>query len=172
MVLGYDKQLCCVVPCCLGTLTTDAAGQLDILGHDGNTLSVNGAQVGVFKETDQVGLRSFLQGHDGRGLETQVSLEVLGDLPHQALEGQLPDEQLSALLVATDLTQGNGTWPVAVRFLDTACSRGRLASCLGGQLLTRGLASRGFTGSLFGTSHDEPAASEESDVLSVRVTVV
>ena len=50
---------------CLGTLTTDATGELDVLGHDGDALGVDGAQVGVFEESDQVGLGGFLKGHDG-----------------------------------------------------------------------------------------------------------
>ena len=76
----------------LSTLSADAPGQLDVLGHDGNALGVNGTQVGVLEKTHQVSLRGFLQSHDGRRLEAQVSLEILGDLTHQALEGQLPDE--------------------------------------------------------------------------------
>lgn len=44
----------------LSTLSTNATGQLNVLGHNGDTLGVNGAQVSVFKQTDQVGLRSFL----------------------------------------------------------------------------------------------------------------
>ncbi len=55
----------------LGTLATDAAGQLDVLGHDGDT--------------------------------------------HQALEGQLADQQLSALLVLADLTESHGTRAVSAR---------------------------------------------------------
>ena len=40
-----------------------------------------------------------MTGHDdGRALETQVSLEVLGDLRHKTLEGQLVDEELTVLL--------------------------------------------------------------------------
>ena len=38
-------------------LTADAAGELYVLGHDGDTLSVDGAQVGVLKKANQVGLR-------------------------------------------------------------------------------------------------------------------
>ena len=45
----------------LGTLTTDAAGKLDVLGHDGDTLGVDGAQVGVLKQTNQVSLAGLLQ---------------------------------------------------------------------------------------------------------------
>ena len=37
----------------LGTFTTDTSGQLDILGHDGDTLGMDSAKVGVFEETDE-----------------------------------------------------------------------------------------------------------------------
>ena len=105
--------------CCrledLSTLTTDAASQLDVLGHDGDTLGVNGSQVGVLKQTNKVCLSSLLESQDSRGLEPQVSLEVLGDLTHQPLERQLADQQLGGLLVLPDLTQGDGSRPVSVR---------------------------------------------------------
>jgi len=101
---------------------------------------VDGAQVGVLKEANQVGLAGLLQGHHGRRLKAQVSLEVLGDLADQTLEGQLADEQLSRLLVATDLTQGDGTRAVTMGLLDAAGGGGRLAGSLGGQLLSGRLA--------------------------------
>ena len=41
-------------------LSTDTTGELDILGHNGDTVGVDGTQVGVFKESYEVGLRSFL----------------------------------------------------------------------------------------------------------------
>ena len=139
----------------LGTFTTDTSGQLDVLGHDGDTLGMDRAQVGVLKKTNQVGLAGFLQSHNGRALESQVSLEILGNFPDQPLEGQFPDEQLSALLVTSDLSQSNGSRPVPVGLLDTSCGRGGLASCLGGELLAWGLASGGLAGGLLGTSHGE-----------------
>ena len=137
----------------LSTLTTDTAGKLDVLWHDGDTLGVDGAQVGVFEKTDQVSLRGFLKGHDSRGLEAEVSLEVLGDLTDQTLERQLSDEELSALLVTTDLTKGNSSRPVTMGLLDSSSSRSRLAGSLGGQLLSWGLASGGLASSLLSTSH-------------------
>jgi histone H3 len=137
----------------LSTLSTDAAGELDVLGHEGDTLSVDGAQVGVLKQTNKVSLRCLLEGHDGRGLETEVSLEVLGNLTDKALEGQLADEELSGLLVATDLTESHGTGAVPVGLLDSAGGRGGLASSLGGKLLARSLSSGGFAGGLLGTGH-------------------
>ena len=42
----------------LSPFTTNPSDQLYIPGHDGNSLSMNSAQVGIFEETDQVGLNS------------------------------------------------------------------------------------------------------------------
>lgn len=103
----------------LATLTAEAAGELDVLALDGDTLGVDGAQVGVLKEGDEVGLDGLLESADGRGLEAEIGLEVLGNLTDKTLEGQLADEELSRLLVATDLTESDGTRLVAVRLLDT-----------------------------------------------------
>merc|ERR1719206_1154251 len=137
----------------VGPLSADPSGQLDVLGHDGHSLGVDGAQVGVLEQADQVGLGSLLKSSDGSTLEPQVSLEVLSDLPDQPLEGQLADQQLGRLLVTTDLTEGNGSGPVPVRLLDTTGRGSRLSGRLGGQLLPRGLASSGLTGGLLGTGH-------------------
>ena len=137
----------------LRALSTNAAGQLDVLGHDGHTLGMDGAQVGVLEQTNQVGLRRLLQGQHGRTLETQVGLKVLGDLADQALERQLADQQLSALLVAADLTQSHGTGPVAMRLLHTTSGWRALTGGLGGQLFAGSLATSRLAGSLFGTSH-------------------
>ena len=48
---------------CLGTLAPDPPGQLDVLGHDGHPLGVDGAEVGVLKQTDQVGLAGLLHNN-------------------------------------------------------------------------------------------------------------
>jgi hypothetical protein len=64
-----------------------------------------GAQVGVLEERDEVGLDGLLESVDGRGLEAEVGLEVLGDFADQTLEGELADEELGGFLVATDLTK-------------------------------------------------------------------
>jgi len=137
----------------LGALTTEATGQVDILGLDGNTLGVDGSQVGVLKERDEVGLGGLLEGTDGRGLEAEVGLEVLGDFTDETLEGELADQQLGRLLVATDLTKGDGTGAVTMGLLNTAGGGGRLAGSLGGELLAGGLASGRLAGGLLGTSH-------------------
>ena len=153
---GPDKDLFVWVLCkhwCLGTLATDAARQLDVLGHDGDTLGVDGAQVGVLEQTNQVGLASLLKGHHGAALEAEIRLEVLGDLAHQTLERQLADQQLSALLVAADLTQRHRAGTVTVGLLDAASGRRALASGLGGQLLAWRLATGGLASGLLGACH-------------------
>ena len=78
---------------------------------------MDGAQVGVLKEANEVRLGRLLQRRDGRRLEAQVGLEVLGDLAHQALERQLADQQLRRLLVATNLAQRNRARAETMRFL-------------------------------------------------------
>ena len=112
----------------LSALTTDAAGELDILGHDGNTLGVDGSQVGILEETNKVSLSGLLESEDGGRLEAEIGLEVLGDLTDETLEGQLADQELSRLLVLTDLTESDGTGPVSVRLLDSSSSGSGLAS--------------------------------------------
>ena len=139
----------------LSTLATDAAGKLDVLWHDGHTLGVDRAKVGVLEETDEVSLASLLQSHHRGALEAKIGLEVLSDLTDQTLERELAQKQLGGLLVTTDLTQGDGSGPVAVRLLDATGGGCRLASGLRGQLLARRLSAGGLAGSLFGTSHFE-----------------
>jgi len=138
---------------CLGALATDPPGQLDVLGHDGDPLGVDGTQVGVLEESHEVGLTGFLQGHHGGALEPEVGLEVLSDLPHQTLERQLANEELGRLLVASDLSEGHSAGPVPVGLLHSTSGRGGLSGSLGGQLLPWGLPSSGFTGSLLGSGH-------------------
>ena len=81
------------VSCDLSSLSTDPPGELDVLGHDGDSLGMDGAQVGVLKQTNKVSLASLLEGHDSRGLESEVSLEVLSDLPDQTLERKLQERR-------------------------------------------------------------------------------
>jgi hypothetical protein len=51
-------------------------------------------------------------------------------------------------LVTTNLTKSDGSGTVSVRLLDTSSGGSRLASGLGGKLLTRSLSSGRFTSGL------------------------
>ena len=137
----------------LRTFTSDSSRQLDILRHDGDSLGVDRAQVGVFEQANQVRFGRFLQGQDRGGLESQVSLEILGDFSDKSLERKLSDQELSRLLVSSDLTKSDGTRSVSVRLLDTTSGWGRLSGSLGSQLLSWSLTSSGLTCGLLSTGH-------------------
>ena len=50
--------------CGCGTLcllSPDSSGQLDVLGHDGDLLCMDGTQVGVFEQPHKIGLCCFLK---------------------------------------------------------------------------------------------------------------
>ncbi len=72
---------------------------------------MDSSQVGVLEETHEVSLSGLLEGQHSRGLEAQVGLEVLGNLTNQALERELADEQLGALLILANLAQSDSAGP-------------------------------------------------------------
>lgn len=53
---------------CLSALSADAACQLDVFGHNGDTLGMDGTQVSVLEQTHQVRLTGLLQG-DGEMID-------------------------------------------------------------------------------------------------------
>ena len=77
---------------------------------DGNTLGVDSAEIGIFKEGDKVSLHGLLQGSDGGGLEAEIGLEVLSNFANKTLEWQLADQKLGRLLITTDLTKSNSSY--------------------------------------------------------------
>ena len=137
----------------LRTFSADTASELNILGHDSNALGVDSTQVGILEKTNKVSFGGFLEGQDGRSLESKIGLEILGDLTDKTLEGQLADEKVGGLLVPSDLTKGDGSGSVTVGLLDSSGGGGRLTSCLGGELLSGSLSSGGLAGGLLGTGH-------------------
>ena len=139
----------------LSTFSSDSSCQLDVLWHDGDPLCVDGAEIGVFEKTDQVSFWGFLQSCDSSRLESQVSLEILGDFTNQSLEWQFSDEQFSGFLVSSDLTKSNSTRSVTMWFLDSTSSWCALSGGFGGQLFSWGFASSRFSCSLLGSCHFE-----------------
>ena len=113
----------------------DTPGELDILGHHSHALGVNGAEVAVLEETDDVRLSRLLEGEDSGGLEPEAGLEVLGDLADEALERLHADQEFPAFLVLANLTKSDGTGSVAVRLLDAICG-GKLGDEGGDPFLT------------------------------------
>jgi len=120
---------------------------------DGNSLGVDGTQVGVLEQGNKVSLNGLLKSTNGRRLEAEVRLEVLGDFTDETLEGELSDQELSRLLVTTDLTESDSSRLVSVGLLDTTGRGGGLAGSLGCKLLTGSLATSGLASGLLSASH-------------------
>ena len=97
---------------------------------------MNGAEVGVLEEHNEVGVCGFLESGDSATLEVEIGLEVLSDFPYESLERKLPYEKLGVLLVLSDLPQCHRTWPETVRLLHAAGRRSGLACCFHGKLLS------------------------------------
>jgi hypothetical protein len=117
---------------------------LNILGHDGDALGMNGAQVGIFEQANQVGFSRFLKRKDSRALETKIRLKILCNLSNKALKGKLANQQVGRLLVTANLAKSDSAWTVAMRLFDTSRSWSTLASSLGGELFAWSLASSGL----------------------------
>jgi histone H3 len=98
----------------LRSLSSESSSELQVLGLDGHSLGVDGGQVGVLEQGDEVSLRSLLEGEDSGALkadesadvlnyaklqatdlESEVGLEVLSDFSDQSLEWELSDQELS-----------------------------------------------------------------------------
>ena len=137
----------------LSSLTSDSSSKLDILGHDGHTLGVDRGKVGILEQTNEVSLGGLLEGQNSARLESQISLEVLSDLTNETLEGELTDQQLSALLITSDLSQSDSTRSISVGLLDTSSGGGGLAGSLRSELLSGGLSSGGLTSGLLSSCH-------------------
>ena len=72
----------------------------------GETLCLYGTQVGVHEHTIEESLADCLEGHDGRALEPQVSLDNLGDFMVMTLEGKVRgrnSEDLNIVLFTLDI---------------------------------------------------------------------
>ena len=148
--IAHESQL----RSCSGALTTDSAGKLHVLGHDGDSLGVDGAEVGVLEEANHVSLRGLLESEDGAGLETELVSVLRSDLTDESLEGEFPDEELGALLETSDLTESDGARSETVGFLDAVGGAlGLLGSSLVSDVLSGVLGAGVLAGSLLGAGH-------------------
>ena len=104
---------------------------------------MDGSQVGVLEEGDEVSLSGLLEGHNGGGLEAEIRLcggndddnqqqhsqptlttmttylEVLSNLTDETLEGEFANEQVGRLLVFTDFTKSDSSGAETMGLLDT-----------------------------------------------------
>ncbi|KAF1875342.1 hypothetical protein Lal_00007958 [Lupinus albus] len=96
---------------------------------------MNCAKISILEQSNKVSLSRLLQRRHGGALESEIGFEILSDFTDQPLERKLPDEKFGALLVLSDLTECNCTWPEPVWLLHSAGRRSRFPSGFGSQLL-------------------------------------
>jgi hypothetical protein len=65
---------------------------------------MDGAKISVLKKRDEIGFEGLLEGGDCGRLETKTRSVVLGNLTDEALEREFTNQELSGLLVTTNLT--------------------------------------------------------------------
>ena len=103
--------------------STNPFCQLHVFWHDGDTLGMDSAEIGIFKETHKISLTRLLQGHHCSTLEAQIRSMNLCNLTHKPLEGILANEQCCSLLIFPDLPESYCAWSVTVRYFDSStCS--------------------------------------------------
>ncbi|KAG0492704.1 hypothetical protein HPP92_006102 [Vanilla planifolia] len=137
----------------LRPLASNTASELDVFGDYGDPLRVYGAEIGVLEESDEIRFRGLLERGDGGALEAEIGLEILRDLADKALEGELTDEKLGALLVLTNLPEGDRSGTEAVGFLNAAGGWSGLSGSLRSQLLPRCLSAGRFARGLLRPRH-------------------
>ena len=134
-------------------LSTDSAGELHVLGHDGDSLGVDGAEVGVFEKSDHVGFSGLLEGEDGGRLESKVSLEVVSDFSNESLERKLSDEEFSRFLESSDFSEGNSSWSESVSSLDSTGSWGFTFGLLVSDVFSWLFGAGHFSSGMLGSCH-------------------
>merc|ERR1712048_246661 len=122
---------------CSGSLTSDSSGELHVLGHDGDSLSVDGTEVGVLEESNHVSLSGLLESEDGGGLESKIGLEIVGDLSDESLERKFSNKEFSRFLESSGLSEGDGSGLESVGSLDTG--GGNIRSLTLGRFVGNGL---------------------------------
>jgi len=137
----------------LSPLASDSASELNILRHNGNSLSMNSTKIGIFKQTNKISFSCFLKSRNSATLESEICFEILSDFSNQSLERKLPYEKLCALLILSDFTKSNGSWTESVWLLHSSCRRSWFPSGFGGELFPWCFSSGGFSCCLFGTCH-------------------
>lgn len=114
-------------------IATDASGEIHVFLHDGHSLGVDGAKVGVFEKTNDVGLGCLLESLEGLGLEAKGVVHVLGDGSDETLERSAGKHHVDGLLIAFNLSKSDRTRLATVLslLLHTTFSGGGLLDGLG-----------------------------------------
>ena len=82
----------CDNSCLFAERASDAAGKLDILGHDSDTLGMNCAQISILKDPYEMSFSRFLQGNKSSRLPSVFSAQsVTLDFSYESGKWKLSD---------------------------------------------------------------------------------
>ena len=124
------------------------------LWHDGDALAVNGAQVGVVKEADQVAFGRLLQRIHRHRRKAHLRLKLVRELFYQTLKRLPRDQEIGRFLVFSYLAERHRAGAVAVGLFHSAQRRRALAChALDRQQLPRRLSARRLARRLLGARH-------------------
>ena len=90
-------------------LAPNTSCELNISNHDGDSFGVNGCQIGIFEQMDEIIFSGFLKGHQGLACPAKflagTSEMVLGHLSHESGKRQFPQQQISRPLITLHHTK-------------------------------------------------------------------
>jgi hypothetical protein len=101
----------------LGILRSEALCQLYVFRHDRDAARMDGTEVGVLEEVDDVALGCLLHGEDGAGLEAEALIAPHGDLADQALEREFSEQHVMPFLILVNFAEGDGAGAEFMRLL-------------------------------------------------------
>eukprot|EP00960_Hanusia_phi_P021083 622403-Hanusia_phi.AAC.1 len=87
--------------------TDNLLDERHVLWQQGHTFCVDGSGLRHREILRQVRLRRLLKRRHSVGLEAEIGLEILRDFPHKPDERDLAEEEISGLLVLSDLPKGD-----------------------------------------------------------------
>ena len=129
-------------------------------GVDGAASGMDRAKLRVFQNADEVGFSCLMKGYKSLSLEAKVVLVILSDFLDHAMEGRGSNQQVSALLITSNLTQGNSSRTEAMGLLNSQRRESFRLDCWAGyhrslasQHHSRHLSSSGFARCLLRASH-------------------
>ena len=114
---------------------------------------MDGTEVGVLEKTNHISLRGLLESKDSGGLESQVGLEIVGDLSNESLERKFSNEELSGFLELSDLSKSDGTWSESMWSLDSTGLWGLTLGLLVSNVLSWSLGSGVLSSGMLGSCH-------------------
>ena len=98
-------------------VASDSSGQLHVFSHHGDSVGVDGTEVGVFEEASEIGFSGFLESDQGLGLESEFIVDTRSERSHDSVEWSSWQQHIGRLLISLDFSESDGAWSEPDLFL-------------------------------------------------------